>query len=53
MTHWVGFCAPIGLPQNIQKIWIEAVKAVVSDPEIIQKFGNLGLVPGFLEGGKF
>jgi tripartite-type tricarboxylate transporter receptor subunit TctC len=53
LTYWAGYCAPPGLPQNIVKIWIDAVKATVTDPEVIAKFDSVGFVPAFLAGEDF
>jgi tripartite-type tricarboxylate transporter receptor subunit TctC len=53
LTYWAGYCAPPALPQNIVKIWIDAVKATVTDPETIAKFDRVGFVPAFLAGDDF
>ena len=53
LTYWAGYCAPPGLPQNIIKTWIDAVKATVTDPEVISKFDSVGFVPAFLAGEDF
>ncbi len=53
LTYWAGFCAPPGLPQEIVKTWIDAVRAAVTDPEVIAKFESVGFVPAFLGGEDF
>ena len=53
LTYWAGFCAPPGVPQNIMKTWIDAVRATVADPEVIAKFESVGFVPAFMAGEEF
>jgi tripartite-type tricarboxylate transporter receptor subunit TctC len=52
-TYWVGYSAPPGFPQKLREIWIEAVKAVMADSEILEKLDKLGVVPAFLGGDDF
>jgi tripartite-type tricarboxylate transporter receptor subunit TctC len=53
LTYWAGYCAPAGVSQNIIKTWIDAVRAAVTDPEVIAKFESVGFVPAFLESEDF
>ena len=48
LTFWVGFSGPRGIPQNIVQTWIDAVRALVADPEVLSKFDKIGVVPAFL-----
>jgi tripartite-type tricarboxylate transporter receptor subunit TctC len=41
------------LPPGIVKTWIDAVRAAVTDPEVISKFESAGFAPAFLEGEDF
>jgi len=53
LTYWAGYCAPSGLPQGIAKAWMDAVRATVTDPEVIAKFDSVGFVPAFLNSEDF
>jgi tripartite-type tricarboxylate transporter receptor subunit TctC len=53
LTFWVGFSCPPGIPQNIVQTWIDAVRALVADPEVITKLDKIGVVPAFLGGNDF
>ena len=48
LTFWVGFSGPPGIPQNIVQTWIDAVREIVTDPEVISKLDRIGVVPAFL-----
>ena len=51
--YWVGFFGPPNLPSDIVKTWQKVTKAIVSDPELVPKWDDLGAVPAYLEGDEF
>jgi tripartite-type tricarboxylate transporter receptor subunit TctC len=45
VASWIGLVGPAGLPQPITEKLVGAVQAAKNDPEIKQKFLDLGLMP--------
>lgn len=45
---WVGYSGPKGLPKNIAQTWMDHVKEIVNDPNILPELEKLGGMPGFL-----
>jgi tripartite-type tricarboxylate transporter receptor subunit TctC len=48
LTFWVGYSGPPGLPGSIVQTWVDAIEAVLNEPELLKKLNILGAVPTFL-----
>jgi tripartite-type tricarboxylate transporter receptor subunit TctC len=46
---WVGISGPPKLPSHIVRIWNEAIKMMLNDPDILSKMKNFGLTPLYLD----
>lgn len=46
-SHWIGISGPPKLPLYIVEIWEKVLKEMISDPEIISKMKNIGVVTFF------
>jgi tripartite-type tricarboxylate transporter receptor subunit TctC len=53
LGYWVGFFGPPNLPADITKKWQSAIKSIVSDRELQEKWDSLGALPSYLEGEEF
>ena len=53
LGYWVGFFGPPKLPSEIIEKWQVAIKAIVSDPEMGEKWDNLGGTPAYLGSDEF
>ncbi|MAM57062.1 MAG: hypothetical protein CMN25_06995 [Salinicola sp.] len=42
LTVWRGIAAPKGLPADVEKRWVEAIKQIVADGSYEETAGNLG-----------
>jgi tripartite-type tricarboxylate transporter receptor subunit TctC len=52
-AFWLGYTGPPGLPKNVVKMWISAIKATMNDPAMTPKFDKLGVDHAFLAGEDF
>lgn len=53
LTLWLGFSGPPGLPENVVQTWTSVLKGALEEPEVIEKFKNVGAKPNFLPGDDF
>ena len=53
LEFWVGYSGPRGLPENVVKKWIDALKTVLDDPEMLPTFDRLAILPALLAGDDF
>jgi len=49
-TNWFGISGPPKIPPHIVKIWEDALREMVKDPEMLEKFKKIGAVSFHLEG---
>lgn len=53
MEYWLGLFAPGGTPSHATAPVVAAVAAMVKNPEVVRKMGELGTKPGLVSGAEF
>lgn len=53
VTGWVGTCGPRGMPAAAIDWWQRATATALEDPELLERLGKFGLMPGYLDAAAF
>jgi tripartite-type tricarboxylate transporter receptor subunit TctC len=48
-VYWGGFSGPLGVPAEVVKTWIQTLKEVVNDPEVVSRLKERTIRPMYLD----
>ncbi len=47
-VYWGGFSGPPGLPEEVVKVWVQTLKEILSDQDLVSKLEKLNIMPWYL-----